>query len=338
MNKFQPIQIIGTQRSGSNMLRLMLNQVDEISAPHPPHILQRFFPLLPQYGDLEIQENFELLVDDVCTLVERNPVPWTGINLSRTEIANLCQENTLIEIFRVLYEIKAEKDGAMYWVCKSMANIDFVNELERSIHPKYIHLYRDGRDVACSFKKAVVGEKHVYHIANQWKEDQEKCLELGNKIGAERILKIKYEDLLSNPEKELKRIGTFLNIEIPGKVFDFYKSEESQKTAIAGKMWENVSKPILKMNSNKYKKELTQIEIAIFEKQASATLTKLGYVCENSGLINGRSFTAMELEAFDHENKRLKKQALALADPEGMKLRQHQERFLYQIQQKGLYI
>ncbi len=33
-----PIFMIGTQRSGSNLLRLMLNQLPEIAAPHPPSL------------------------------------------------------------------------------------------------------------------------------------------------------------------------------------------------------------------------------------------------------------------------------------------------------------
>ena len=49
----QGIQMIGTQRSGSNLLRVMLDGIREIAAPHPPHILQRFLPLLPKYGEME---------------------------------------------------------------------------------------------------------------------------------------------------------------------------------------------------------------------------------------------------------------------------------------------
>jgi hypothetical protein len=54
LKEFSPIQFIGTQRSGSNLLRVMLNQLPEISAPHPPHILKTFFPLLPLYGNIEV--------------------------------------------------------------------------------------------------------------------------------------------------------------------------------------------------------------------------------------------------------------------------------------------
>ncbi|HYC85548.1 MAG TPA: hypothetical protein VEB86_10015, partial [Chryseosolibacter sp.] len=76
-----PIQFVGTQRSGSNLLRVMLNQFPEISAPHPPHILKTFFPILPIYGDLEDDANFKTLVIDICEWVNVNPVPWDHFHL-----------------------------------------------------------------------------------------------------------------------------------------------------------------------------------------------------------------------------------------------------------------
>ena len=54
-----PVFMIGTQRSGSNLLRLMLNQLSDIASPHPPHILERMFPLMDHYGDLDKDENYK---------------------------------------------------------------------------------------------------------------------------------------------------------------------------------------------------------------------------------------------------------------------------------------
>jgi len=156
--KFTAVQMIGTQRSGSNLLRLMLNQLPQVSAPHPPHILERFMPLLPLYRDLCLPHNFRNLVADVCELVACNPVAWPHIELDVDYIISCCKENTLVEVTRVLYEEKARSEGANTWMCKSMGNIHYADVLETSLQPLYIFLYRDGRDVACSFKKAVVGE------------------------------------------------------------------------------------------------------------------------------------------------------------------------------------
>ena len=76
----------------------------EIAAPHPPHILQRFLPLLPKYGDLTDQSNFYRLAQDVCELVTVNPVPWEGITIRADEVVAACRQQTLYELFRVIYE------------------------------------------------------------------------------------------------------------------------------------------------------------------------------------------------------------------------------------------
>ena len=104
-------------------------------------------------------------------LVELNSVKWIQLELDRERIFRQCKRFDLIEIFRIIYEEHAINENAVIWVCKSMVNIQFCDQLENSImSSKYIYLYRDGRDVSCSFKKAIVGEKHVYHIAQQWKK------------------------------------------------------------------------------------------------------------------------------------------------------------------------
>ena len=61
-----PVFMLGTQRSGSNLLRLMINQLKQVASPHPPHILERMTPLLSYYGDLNIESHFNQLIDDVC--------------------------------------------------------------------------------------------------------------------------------------------------------------------------------------------------------------------------------------------------------------------------------
>ena len=61
-------------------------------------------PLLPLYGDLEDDETFDLLVGDVCRLVENNPVPWEGIeHFDQGEVAERCRERSLVAIYRPLF-------------------------------------------------------------------------------------------------------------------------------------------------------------------------------------------------------------------------------------------
>jgi hypothetical protein len=301
----QGIQIIGTQRSGSNLLRVILDQSNEIAAPHPPHILSTFNPLLHLYGTLN-RTNYSQLVDDVLMFIKTNPVPWHDVEFDRNEMIESSSKQNLYEIFKLVYEQAAKSKHAKYWCCKSMTNVHYTSELEANgIHPKYIFLYRDGRDMAVSFKKAVVGEKHVYYLAKQWKRDQEACLQLKEQIGSKRFHSVCYEDLISRPEKEIKLLCSFLDIAYTERMLAFHTSRESITTAESGKMWMNLTKPIINNNYGKFLTELSDEELEIFELVAGDVLHKLDYKTITLRTNTGKLSPGW-INKYDLENKMLK--------------------------------
>lgn len=324
--------MIGTQRSGSNLLRVMLDAIDEITAPHPPHILQRFLPLLPLYGDLSVEANFVRLSEDVCELVRLNPVPWEGVGMDAETVRKACCRPTLYDLFRAIYERAAREAGTDYWLCKSMKNVFYAEGIESTgLRPYYLYLYRDGRDVALSFKKAIVGEKHVYALAHTWKKDQEEALRLEARTPADHFFRVSYESVIAHPQTVLETLCRFLRVPYSDKAMEYYKSRESVNTAVAGKMWSNVSKPILKNNTRKFLAELSSKEIAIFESVAGDMLEKLGYaLCTPADQRTDR-FLPEELEAFEAENIRLKQRFREEADPDDLAKRRPQDDLIGRI-------
>jgi len=327
-----PIFIIGIQRSGSNLLRLMLNQLPDIVAPHPPHILQRMMPLVPRYGDLSKSKTFSLLVDDVCRLVELNPVPWEGVVLNRKDVASRCRKQSLVAVFGAVYDVMAEAWGASTWCCKSLANIYYLPEIEDYFtNAKYIYLYRDGRDVAVSFRKAVVGEKHFYHIAKEWREAQQLALDFGEKVPAERFFNLSYEELTTETEKTVRALCKFLNVDYKPSVLEFYKSDEAKRTASSSNLWENVTNPVMKQNSRKFLKEASKNEIHIFESVAGKEMDRLGYEQMFPKKARGSHFSPDDIRRFDRRNKRLKDETRKETDPADLERRNRQESVIKEI-------
>ncbi len=326
------IQFIGTQRSGSNLLRLMLNQLPEISAPHPPHILKTFIPLLDHYGDLSDKDNFKLLAADVCEWVNVNPVPWEGVTFTPDEIIKVCRIPTLLELFVKMYEAKAEHDHARFWCCKSMESVHYIDQIEKAgIQPYYIYIYRDGRDVALSFLKSIVGPKHVYYLAKKWMEEQQLSLETIKKIGPERIITIKYEELIHEPRPVMKGICNTLGVEYTEEIFEYYHSEESINTAISGQMWKNVVKPIMADNHDKFRKELDDEQLMIFERVAGKVLAQLGYKTYFLPDLLQQDFSAEELQRFKGEAETQYNKVIGNALPEELERRKPQEALLTRI-------
>ena len=327
--------MIGTQRSGSNLLRLMLNQIDGIAAPHPPHILQRIMPLLPNYGDLSQGDSFRLLVDDVCRLVELNPVTWDGVSLNRKDVIARCKEQSLVAVFFAIYDILAETWGAEHWCCKSLANVQYLPEINSySNDSKFIYLYRDGRDVALSFQKAVVGEKHIYHIANAWAKSQRLALQMRSILGADRFYNISYEDLVADPESSLKGLCGFMGKEYTPDMLNFHQSNEATNAASSSSLWGNVTKPIMKQNTKKFLKKATEEEITLFELVAGDVLDALGYERVRVATAGEVSFSKQAIELYDEINQRLKQERKAQMDPEDLKRRDRQAGLLKEIQER----
>lgn len=327
-----PIFMIGTQRSGSNLLRLMLNQLPDIAAPHPPHILQRLMPLIAGYGDLADNDNFAQLVEDVCRLVELNPVLWEGVTLGRTDVSRRCHERSLVAVHGAIYDICAEAKGAKTWCCKSLSNINYVPQIEAYFKkPRYIYLYRDGRDVAVSFRKAVVGEKHFYHIAREWASTQELALKLQREIDLARFLCVSYEELTDNPQRTAVDICDFLGVSFSESMLDYHRTDEAKRAASSSDLWVNVTNPVMKNNSRKFLREASEQDIRTFESVAGHVLDALGYELTYINKAAQPAFNDAEIAAFTAENNRLKEKVKKLIDPADLMRRDMQSGLLGEI-------
>ncbi|MDD6890934.1 MAG: sulfotransferase [Bacteroidales bacterium] len=333
----QGIQMIGTQRSGSNLLRVMLDAIGDIAAPHPPHILQRFLPLLPHYGDLSDDRHFHQLAADVCELVNINPVPWEGVRMDTDEVLALCRQHTLYELFRVIYESAARQRGASYWLCKSMKNVFYADGIESTgIRPYYLYLYRDGRDVALSFQKAIVGEKHIYALAKSWAADQAEALRLKARCPEDRFFSLSYEELTTRTEEIMRRLCAFLRVPYTDRMMEFYNSRESRNTADAGRMWQNVTQPVMRNNSGKFLKEMSADDLALFESVAGHELRQLGYALHTPEERLISNFTEEQIAAFARQNEELKRQFKQQMDPADLEKRRRQAELIERIRQRPL--
>ena len=100
-------QLIGTQRSGSNLFRLMLNEFDDVFAPHPPHLLKTFINLLPKYNSLQNDNDARRLVKDMIKWIQFNPVPWNYIP-NVDEVIKQSKENSIFNFFEKIYVLGAK--------------------------------------------------------------------------------------------------------------------------------------------------------------------------------------------------------------------------------------
>lgn len=292
-----PIFIIGTERSGTNLLRLMLNAHSSIAVPHPPHITKFFGPLEHLYGNLAVDANFRRLIADVCRMVELHTYPWE-IRPDREQVFQRAVDRNLLAVYFQVYDQYLAFAGKRRWACKSTFMIEQVAEILR-YHPdaRFIFMVRDGRDVAVSAKASIFNHFHVYYSARRWQREQRLGLSWLAKLPPEQIMLLKYEDLIADPAAVTRRLCGFLGEEFEEGMLEYHRSREAKKSGSLSISWENTARPVMAGNAQKFRRCLTGDEILLFEALACDELLELGYP-----LIHPHE----ELKALPHEMLREK--------------------------------
>jgi len=272
-----PIFIIGTERSGSNLLRLILNAHSRISVPHPPHIMNYFGPIADRYGDLHEASALEPLVDDIMKLMNVHIYPWE-FAVDREQVIAETHPRTLYGVVAAIYEQHQRHDGKARWGCKSTFMIHHVDAvLERNPDARFIWLIRDPRDVAVSSRKSVFSPFHPALTAELWLDQQAEGLALMEKLGEQRVLRLHYESLTQEAEKSVRKVCDFLDETFEPGMLRFFETKDAQKSARLSKSWENTGSPILTNNSRKYLSGLSQNEIRWVECITGELMDRLGY-------------------------------------------------------------
>jgi sulfotransferase family protein len=266
-----PFFIVGVQRSGTTLLRLILNAHSEIAIPEEASFLK---PLLKSkwirstisgerkeklIGFLGANEQFRLWNFD------RGPF--------LKEIENK-QSTTIKEVMEMMYSSYAKHEGKLRWGDKSLffGAIDLLKEM----FPKarFIFIVRDGRDVFYSWRKMDPSKSHPAVMALDWKSKLHFIERSMKNIPDRDIILLRYEDLLIKPESTLQNICKFLDISFEDGMLKFH---QSSKKYIGNHHSDLIFKAIDDSNINKWKKLLTEDEIAVFQKVAGSSLKKYGY-------------------------------------------------------------
>ncbi|MBI5331498.1 MAG: sulfotransferase [Betaproteobacteria bacterium] len=299
--------ILGSRRSGSNLLRVMLNSSPHLCAPHPPHILHAFTPILDLYGDLDVDAHWNRLAEDVTRYANLSPVPLidSGASLDPSAVAIRCQERSLPCLHDAVYTLSMLANGKRAWVCKSNDNIHYLEAIDDAFgdSARYLYLVRDGRDVALSFRKAPIGPKHPYVCAQEWDETQRRMLDWERQAG-KRCLRVHYEQLLAAPEATLSRVCGFLGVPFHPDMLAFHTTGEAERTADKSVLWANLTRPLLSDNTAKWRRDSLD-NVWQFERCAGDSLSHLGYslACQPLSPPNPD-----ELIRFQSEDRRLREE------------------------------
>lgn len=317
--------LICTERSGSNLLVKIIDSHPEFCGPSPSHLIRTFANNRLRYGDINQDDNWFALCDDIADLLHNQLGKWRT-QWSTDRLQKEVKMRTLSAIFSHIYETEAQANGKRRIFIKENQIYRFVSFILASfLEAKFIYLVRDPRDMALSWKLSNNHPGMVHRAAHIWKDDQARCLEIyGYLKDTNQILLIRYEDLLSNTQETLQSICNFLTIIYDPLMLEFYQDDLTLENSQRLGDWSNLQKPVLKDNFNKYCHGLQRLEIAYIEALCGIEMEFFGYQLDvrqtekisvlEKRLVEFEQHTLLESEPLKQEEKKIRAKRLAVIE------------------------
>ncbi|MBA3316610.1 MAG: sulfotransferase [Gemmatimonadales bacterium] len=268
-----PFFVFGCPRSGTSLLTRMLDRHPNLAIPYESHLYNQVYPSVRGYRGLDRPERRRRLVAQILRtehLKKWIPPP------SLTDTLAAITRSDFHGVVEGLMNGWTSGVGKSRWGEKTPQHtLYWRTVLEGFPASKIVHLTRDGRDVALSYRAAPFGPKHVYHLALRWVQYLRAAEAAQAALGERAFLLVRYESLLENPEGELKRVCAFLDEEFTPEMLDFYSGAAAYPTDQRNE--DNLRRPLLTDNTEKWRTEMSARELRIFESIAGAELERYGY-------------------------------------------------------------
>ena len=283
--------ILGNPRSGTSLLRIMLNSHPDIVAPPECGFLQWWYSKYKSWNENSIEKKeFDCFLIDLMS--SRKFETW---NIQKKELKEYLKKKhpkSYLQLTECIYRFWGEKHGKVPKLIIDKNNY-YIHHLaliyEAWPDSKFILLVRDGRDVACSYKEVNKLDtdspykpdlpNKIDIIAKEWVENNDKVIKFFKSIPSSKSHIIRYEDVILKTEESLKNLTTFLELNYDSAMLSYYKKNQKHEIEPAKTLdWKRktLNEPDIS-NISKYINKLSTEEIKYFELIASDYLEIFGY-------------------------------------------------------------
>lgn len=279
--------IVGVTRSGTTLLRLMLDAHPDLAIPPETHFVPDLIDAIEagaspeqavatmtavrQWGDLHT---------DPADVVAR----WRTLNSFAPGPA-----------LRAFYAIYAERQGKPRYGEKTPAYVKSMLKIEAALpEARFIHVIRDGRDVALSRWKRTLGDDPAPagQVAETWQRRIRRAQRHGRKLS--HYLELRYEDLVTDTEPNLRRISEFLELPWDPVMLTYYEHAAERMAEMARDLPATEGKPTRpgeeRMQAHamtqkppdpsamyRWKERMSAADVVAFDAAAGELLNELGY-------------------------------------------------------------
>ncbi len=276
--RLRPDFLICSERSGSNLIRSILNAHPDVYAPDPIH-LTAFWDRLHEFGDLEDDRHWRALL----TAIVEFYADWMGeldpgLEFTVDGLAAQLPSRSFIEIYEHFYARGLEASGKSRLFIKENHTAQRADLLLRHYpDARFVFQVRDPRDYLASCKN-MRGYKYGSAVESTriWRDDQLAGIRLMAALGPKQVFAARYETLVESPEPLLREICDFLDLPFAPEMLEFHKTDDARRAA-ARPAWRNLRKAITPARRGRFADTLSPIEIDLVEQQVGELMERVGY-------------------------------------------------------------
>lgn len=268
-----PVFIFGCPRSGTSLISRMLDAHPRLACPFESHLYNTFYPWLKYYSDLSQSGGRRRLVNDIlCTQVMRDWTPPPDANRTFDAIKHH-DFHGVVDALMTIWTQNADKKR---WIEKTPAHGLMWRTIREGFpNMKVIHMVRDGRDVALSTMASRFSTRHILVAAGKWRRYLDEMTQAREALGSDQFMELHYESLVTDAERQLKRICDFLGEAYAPAMLDYHHRKVSYQTDARNN--ENLNQPIQLANTEKWRTRMSSRDQRLFEAIAGDCLTRYGY-------------------------------------------------------------
>lgn len=285
-----PIFIIGSPRSGTTLLRLMVTCHQNIVVPPECGFAVWWYT---KYKVWTSPDNSQLAPFVADVMASKKIETWK-LNPEKL-LEFFCERvpKNYATAVSAVYEFYGRSLGRTFsrWGDKNnfyISHITTLNEMFPECH--FVQIVRDGRDVACSYRELHRRAIHspyapslpfdIAEIAEQWRDNLETTAGQLDLLPSERVHHVRFEDLVRDPESTLRRLCHALGEAFDPRMLEYSKLNQQQKLEPSEFLqWKErtLSPPDLDA-VGRFRSELNGPEIKAFEEIAGPVLRRNAYI------------------------------------------------------------
>lgn len=286
-----PFFILANPRSGSSLLRIICDSHPNITVPPECGFMEWWYS---KYSDWKETDNSKRLDEFLLDFFQSKKIETWHLNKTKLReyiiTENPKNYGEIVSTIYMFYSETKTRNRAIIWGDKNnyyIHKLSIINKLYPNA--KYIHLVRDGRDVACSYKnlkEIQTSSKYfpklstnIEMIAEEWNQNNNKILNFKEALEDKNFLTLRFEDIVNDLRGNCIKISRFLGLDFSQEMLSYdlrNKNEKIEPKETLDWKRKTLEKPDPE-TVGKYLKELTKEELEYFNQYSSLLLKKFGY-------------------------------------------------------------